>query len=397
MGVYIAGKGVITSIGKNVEENFNSLIQSKSGVGRMQYLQSGYSETLPVAEVKFTNSELAEMAGVKFGSPRTSLLSTIAAKEAMENSGINFSKYRVGFISANTVGGMDNTEQRYKEFLTDKTGAQLTGVLQHDCGTITEIAAEALQINGFVTTISTACSSSANSIMYAIRLIETGVLDVVVAGGADSLSRFTLNGFNALMILDKKPCTPFDENRNGLNLGEGAAYIVLASERVMQEQNKEKKFLVSGYANANDAFHQTASSPEGKGNYLAMTQALAKSGLQKEDISYINLHGTGTGNNDVSEGTAIQRIFSKVPPASSTKSFTGHTLGASGSVEAVYSLLGMEHGLIFPNLRFATQMKELNFKPVTELVKDVELNHVMSNSFGFGGNCSSLIFSKYKK
>lgn len=397
MGVYIAGKGIITSIGKNVEENFNSLVHSKSGIEKMQFLQSGYSETLPVAEVKFTNSELSEMAGVKLGSPRTSLLSTIAAKEAMQNSGINFNRYRVGFVSANTVGGMDNTEQRYQEFINDKNGAQLTGVLQHDCGTITEIAADALQIHDFVTTISTACSSSANSIMYAIRLIESGVLDVVVAGGADSLSRFTLNGFNALMILDKNACTPFDENRNGLNLGEGAAYIVLVSERVVQEQNIEKQFVVSGYANANDAFHQTASSPEGKGNYLAMTRAIAKSGIDLSEISYINLHGTGTGNNDVSEGTAIQRIFTKVPPVSSTKSFTGHTLGASGSVEAVYSLLGMEHGLIFPNLRFATQMKELRFKPVTALLKNVELNHVMSNSFGFGGNCSSLIFSKYKK
>ncbi len=394
MGVFIAGKGIITSIGANTQENFASLIAAKSGIGNMEILQSNFAGVIPVAEVKLTNSQLAAIAGIDAHSPRTALLSTIAAKEAVLNSGIDLKKWRVGFLSANTVGGMDKTEQRYQEYLTDKSGAELTGVVQHDCGTITELAADALGIRHFVTTISTACSSSANSIMYAQRLIQAGIIDVAVAGGADSLSRFTLNGFNALMILDRKPCTPFDEHRNGLNLGEGAAYLVLASEKVMNDAKREKKYVLSGYANANDAFHQTASSPEGKGNFLAMTKALEVGKLLPEEISYINLHGTGTNNNDVSEGTAIQRIFKKVPPASSTKSFTGHTLGASGSVEAVYSLLAMEHGVVYPNLRFATPMKELNFTPVTTLLENADIKHVMSNSFGFGGNCSSLIFSK---
>ena len=394
MGVFIAGKGIITSIGANTQENFASLIAAKSGIGNMEILQSNFAGVIPVAEVKLTNSQLAAIAGIDAHSPRTALLSTIAAKEAVLNSGIDLKKWRVGFLSANTVGGMDKTEQRYQEYLTDKSGAELTGVVQHDCGTITELAADALGIRHFVTTISTACSSSANSIMYAQRLIQAGIIDVAVAGGADSLSRFTLNGFNALMILDRKPCTPFDEHRNGLNLGEGAAYLVLASEKVMNDAKREKKYVLSGYANANDAFHQTASSPEGKGNFLAMTKALEVGKLLPEEISYINLHGTGTNNNDVSEGTAIQRIFKKAPPASSTKSFTGHTLGASGSVEAVYSLLAMEHGVVYPNLRFATPMKELNFTPVTTLLENADIKHVMSNSFGFGGNCSSLIFSK---
>lgn len=397
MCAYIVGKGVITSIGSNTQENLLSLIEGKTGVGKMEILQSNFSDALPVAEVKFSNKQLAELAGINASSPRTALLSTIAAKEAVGNAAINLAKWRVGFISANTVGGMDKTEERYKEYLQDKAGAQLTGVVQHDCGTITEITADAIGVHHFVSTISTACSSSANSIIYAARLLQAGIVDVAIAGGADSLSRFTLNGFNALMILDKKPCTPFDENRNGLNLGEGAAYIVMVSEKVLKAENKKALYCLSGFANANDAFHQTASSPEGKGNFLAMTQALQKSQLSPSAISYINLHGTGTNNNDVSEGTAIQKIFGQVPPASSTKSFTGHTLGASGGVEAVYSLLALEHNLIFPNLRFSTQMKELNFAPITSLQKNIEINHVMSNSFGFGGNCSSLIFSKCKQ
>ncbi|MCH5599879.1 hypothetical protein MKP09_19145 [Niabella ginsengisoli] len=179
-----------------------------------------------------------------------------------------------------------------------------------------------------------------------------------------------------------------------MNLGEGAGYIVLVSEKVAATLNKQPAVIINGWSNANDAYHQTASSPDGTGSLLAMKGALAKSGLQPADIDYINLHGTGTSNNDIAEGTAIKTLFENNYPAmSSTKSFTGHTLGASGGIEAVFSYLAIQKGLIFPNLRFETPMKELPFTPVTEL-QQWEIKHVMSNSFGFGGNCSSLVFSK---
>jgi 3-oxoacyl-(acyl-carrier-protein) synthase len=166
------------------------------------------------------------------------------------------------------------------------------------------------------------------------------------------------------------------------------------SEKVAATLGKKPIVRLSGYANANDAFHQTASSAEGKGNYLAMQQALKMSGLKTEDIDYINLHGTGTANNDLSEGLAIQRLFGEhVPKASSTKSFTGHTLGASGGIEAIMSVMAIEEKMIFPNLRFSTRMKELSFSPVVSLLENQPVRHVLSNSFGFGGNCSSLIFS----
>ncbi len=152
---------------------------------------------------------------------------------------------------------------------------------------------------------------------------------------------------------------------------------------------------MSGYCNANDAYHQTASSPDGIGSYLAMKGALKMSGLKPSDITYINLHGTGTQNNDIAEGTAIKRLFDPhYPKMSSTKSFTGHTLGASGGIEAVFSALAIQHGMIYPNLRFQTQMKELPFTPETKFSENATIKHVLSNSFGFGGNCSSLIFSK---
>ncbi len=394
--VFIAGKGVISAIGNNVAENLASLRCGNSGVARITILPTRYAETLPAAEVKLTNEELAKLAGLDAGVSRTALLSMIAAREALQSANISdITKWRTGFISANTVGAMDKTETIYKEYLKDDQADALLEEINYDSGFITEIVARELGIKDHITTISTACSSSANSIAYGSRMIKNGLLDIVIAGGTDSMSRFTLNGFNSLMILDSKPCTPYDENRMGLNLGEGAGYVVLVSERVAATLAQKPGIVVSGYANANDAFHQTASSPEGKGNFLAMTGALEMSGLKPADIDYINLHGTGTSNNDLSEGNAIQRIFDKVPMVSSTKPYTGHTLGACAGIEAVYSMLAIENGIVFPNLRFKTQIKEHRFAPVTELKENVEVNNVMSNSFGFGGNCSSVIISKY--
>src|SRR5436190_2303869 len=168
------------------------------------------------------------------------------------------------------------------------------------------------------------------------------------------------------MILDHEFCKPFDENRKGLNLGEGAGYVVLVSEKVAASLANKPFCALTGYCNANDAYHQTASSPDGTGSFLAMKGALAMSGLNVTDIDYINLHGTGTQNNDIAEGTAIKRLFDPAyPKMSSTKSFTGHTLGASGSIEAVFSALSIRQGIIYPNLRFHTQMKELPFAPET--------------------------------
>ena len=246
-----------------------------------------------------------------------------------------------------------------------------------------------------VTTISTACSSSANAIALGTRMIKQNLLDIAIVGGVDALTKFTLNGFNTLQILDTEQCRPLDESRVGLNLGEGAAYLVLMSENVAKQLNQEIFCNVVGYHNANDSFHQTALSDDAKGPTLAMQGALKKSGLQANDIDYINMHGTGTRNNDNAEGLAIQSIFKdKIPKLSSTKSFTGHTLGASGAVEAVFSALAIKHGIVFPNYSFEQPMENLNIIPERTFKKNQEIKYVMSNSFGFGGNCSSLIFSK---
>jgi 3-oxoacyl-[acyl-carrier-protein] synthase-1 len=394
--VYIAGAGVISGIGNNVAEHLRAFEQEEAGMGAITMLNTIHKDDLPVAEVKLSNEELAAMTGLSANTSRTALLSLVAAREAMDDAAIpDFGSLRTGFVSANTVGGMDKSEDFFVDFLEDNNKGKLRNVFDHECGSKTEIVADKLGISDYMTTISTACSSSANAIFYGARLIKNDLLDVVIAGGTDALTKFTLNGFNTLMILDKQLCKPFDEHREGLNLGEGAGYLVLVSEKVAKTLTKPVYCKLSGYNNSNDAYHQTASSPDGTGSYLAMKGALEKSGLKPSDIDYINLHGTGTPNNDSAEGTAVKRLFDPhYPPMSSTKSYTGHTLGASGGIEAVFSVLAIKHGIIYPNLRFETQMSELPFQPETKFLKGQNINHVMSNSFGFGGNCTSLIFSR---
>lgn len=394
--VYIAGAGAITAIGNTVPECLAAFAREEAGMGPITYLETIHKGIIPVAEVKLNNEELAARTGAPAQWSRTALLSLAAAQEALADAHIeNLSSLRTGFISANTVGGMDKTEQFFSHFMDDHSRGRLRDVVNHECGAVTELVANALGIKHYVTTINTACSSSANALFLAARMIKQGLLDVAVAGGTDALTRFTLNGFNTLMILDRRFCKPFDNAREGLNLGEGAGYVVLVSERVAQSLGKVPYALLSGYANANDAYHQTASSPNGEGSYLAMSGALRRSGLQPGDIDYINLHGTGTPNNDQAEGTAIRRVFGDdLPRLSSTKSFTGHTLGACGGVEAVFSVMAIQEGIIYPNLRFQTPMNELGILPETRFLKAQAVNHVLSNSFGFGGNCSSLIFSK---
>ena len=394
--VHIAGVGMVSAIGNNVAETLLALENCQAGIGPITTLNTIHKSKLPVGEVKLSNEELGALTGMDNKISRTALLAVLAAKEALADTGlVSLEGLRTGFISANSVGGMDKTENFFQDFLRNPQSGKLRNVVNHECGSVTELVADKLGIKNYVSTISTACSSSANSIFFGARLIKFNQLDVVIAGGVDALTKFTLNGFNTLQILDQQPCQPFDENRRGLNLGEGAGYVVLISERAAEKFNTNYYCKLSGYSNANDAHHQTASSPEGAGSYLAMKGALQQSGLQTSDIDYINLHGTGTQNNDISEGTAIKRLFTPpYPKMSSTKAFTGHTLGASGGIEAVLAALSIRHGIIYPNLRLATPMEALPFVPEKSFLKNQSVRHVLSNSFGFGGNCSSLIFSK---
>ena len=395
-GVAITGMGIISSIGNTVSENYNALLSGKNGITRIENIETMHRDAIMVGEIKITNEDLIKQLNLppENNYSRTALLGAIAAKQAIADAGIwDIKAHKTGLVSGTSVGGMDMTERYYYDWLTDKSVQKYIDVQQ--AGDSTKKIAEQLGIQeSFVTTISTACSSAANAIMFGARLIKSGKLDRVVVGGADCLSKFTINGFKTLMILSDIASSPFDENRKGLNLGEAAAFLVLESEEIVKAENKKVLAYVKGYGNANDAFHQTASSENGDGATLAMEKALSVAGLKARDIDYINTHGTATGNNDLSEGRAILRVFKdQIPAFSSTKAFTGHTLAAAGGIEAVYAILSLQHNVIFPNLNFKTPMKEFSLLPQTE-VKHKELNVILSNSLGFGGNCSTVIFSK---
>jgi 3-oxoacyl-[acyl-carrier-protein] synthase-1 len=394
--VFITGYGIITSIGKNAEENFRSLMQRKSGFGDVSVLETIHQKTLPSCEIKLHDQELRETTKVKSGSgfTRTTLLGLHALQEALASAQLSATEIgEAGLLSATTTGGIREFEKFFYNLLDLRQEGDFSQFADTaNPGEHCEHLADHLGIKKYIATISTACSSSANAIIHGAQLIKSGKLDCAICGGTEALSKFTINGFNALMIIDPEHCRPFDASRNGLNLGEGAAYVALESETAVIRKGKTPLAELKGYGNANDAFHQTASSPEGFGAYSAMKSALKTGGISPADVDYINAHGTATENNDLSEGAGIQKLFGDtVPYFSSTKPYTGHTLAAAGSIEAVYAMMAIRYQMVWPNLNFAQQMPELSIRPVTELIQQATLRNVLSNSFGFGGNTSSLL------
>jgi 3-oxoacyl-[acyl-carrier-protein] synthase-1 len=391
MHILVTGIGITSGIGRDVNENIDALYAQRSGMGKTTLFPTEID--VPVAEVKLGNEELKSILGLPSDKTfsRTALLGLKAAKEAFDDANVDVKTQRVGLISSTTVGGMDLSENFYALFRNDPSKGRLRQIVSHDCGDSTERIARYIGIDHYVTTISTACSSAANAIMLGARMIKNDLLDAALVGGTDALCKFTLNGFNSLMILDDAHCRPFDKHRKGLNLGEGSAFIVLQRDDRVE---KNAYCELTSFANANDANHQTATSPEGDGPYLAMSRTLEKAGMKPCDIDHINVHGTATVNNDLSEGRAIRRLFgAKVPPFTSTKGYTGHTLGAAGGVEAVYSVISIVQDVIFPTLNFATPIPDLDLRPATALREKAGIKHLLSNSFGFGGNASVLLFS----
>ena len=396
--IAITGTGIICAIGNDKEQMLDALLRRRTGIGTMRYLHSVHRE-LPVGEVKLSNDDLKTALGMDVSKEvsRTELLGISALRQAVHEADVHRAAgRRVVLVNGTTVGGMDITEQHYSELRAHADDHLPQEVLEclrhHDCGSTTAGMAHYFDCFDDYTTLSTACSSAANAIILGAQLLDMRLADVVVAGGTESLSAFHLNGFNSLMILDHEPCRPFDRQRAGLNLGEGAAYLVMErADDVRVSQRKVYGFL-SGWGNACDAYHQTASSPDGEGAYQAMRQALEMAALKPSDIQYVNAHGTGTPDNDRSESVALRRLFGEaLPPVSSTKSFTGHTTSASGSIEAVICLLTMHHHFLPANLGWHVAMDDGivptlgndNARPV----------HVLSNAFGFGGNDSALLFS----
>lgn len=397
--VVVTGIGIISALGIGVDAHTTALQKKESGVNPISILPTVHAGEFIIGEIKRTNDELADIAGVPTGDngyTRTALISLVSMQNLLQTVDIGLLRNKkIALINANTVGGMSKMEDIYFDVSSDHPNpANLKYIDPLDCADSTLKIGEHFGLNTIMATISTACSSSANSLLVGARMIKQGLVKRAVCGGCDAMSRFTLNGFASLKNVDKNNCKPFDQNRGGLNLGEGAGYCLLESESAARERGANIIAVLSGYANTNDAYHVTAPSPDGSGAENTMRQALNMAGLQPADIGYINAHGTATLNNDLSEGLAIQRLFgNNPPPFSSTKPFTGHTLAAAGIIEAIFSMIAMEQQITLPNLNFETKMDELDIMPATE-VHEHRIQHVLSNSFGFGGSNVSLIFSK---
>lgn len=391
--VFVTGVGIISSIGSGTAETLDALRNGKAGIGRLTHFVSAH-DNIPVAEVKFNNQALADMAGFAGNAARESrntMLSLIAAGQAVKSSAWERNPHLpTGAVFATTVGGMDLNEQYYKSLLESDAYKDMISLF--DSADCTEKLARRFGIQQLISTVSTACSSSANAILLGSRFIRNRLVKRVLVGGSDALTKFTINGFNGLEILSPTGCRPFDLCRNGLTIGEGAAALVLESEDAADPSSIICE--VKGYANINEAYHATSSAADGSGAIMAMTGALKAARLTPADISYINAHGTGTQVNDLSEGIAISKVFGgNLPPVSSTKSFTGHTLGAAGAIEAVIAALAIQQQVIIPQVNFGQPMAEVAIQPQLTMTP-ARIDHVMSNSFGFGGSNTTLIFSK---
>jgi 3-oxoacyl-(acyl-carrier-protein) synthase len=390
--VFVTGIGIVSAVGSTLAENRSALAAGRSGVSRTATLASRYAGVLPFGSVGITTEEWKEKFRIAGrGVTRTSLLALHAFTDAIADAGLTAGALRdprVALVGATTVGGMCLTDELYRD--TTQSCDDSPYLSSYDCASVHLFLQSRYGMTGLGTTINTACSSSANAIQYGARLVRSGRATTAIAGGADSLAKFTINGFHALQILSGEPCRPFDRDRAGLNLGEGAAFLVLQGEE--EAAGKTVYAEVTGYCNANDAFHPSALSLTGIGPHLAMQGALKAAGLEPGDVDFINTHGTATDNNDEAEGRAMLRLFGELPPFVSTKPYTGHTLGAAGAIEAVYSILSIRHQELYPGLNFAEPIPDIGIRPV-QGYRPQRIRHVMSNSFGFGGNCTSLIFS----
>ncbi len=399
--IVVTATGIITALGTGQATHAAALRQGRSVLRHPQILQTRHAAEFVVGEVAHDNASLMRRLALDPAVPgytRTALLSMCAVQDLMTHTNATYLQQaggRLAFVNANTVGGMSEVENLYPAFLkADPHAEESRWINSLDCAESTEQVARHFGLKPHMATISTACSSSANAALVAARMLRLGLADVAIAGGGDALSRFTLNGFNSLKNVDRQTCRPFDGERAGLNLGEGAAYLVLEREGSAKARGAAIEAVLSGWCNANDAYHPTAPSPDGSGALRTMQGALGMAGLEPARIGYINAHGTATLNNDIAEGKAIQSLWAdKPPPFSSTKPFTGHTLAGAGAVEAIIAILAIRERFTPPNLNWRTPMGELNIQPVMS-AESAEIEHVMSNSFGFGGNNVSLILSR---
>ncbi|MCU7906277.1 MAG: beta-ketoacyl-[acyl-carrier-protein] synthase family protein [Candidatus Thiodiazotropha sp. (ex Epidulcina cf. delphinae)] len=295
---------------------------------------------------------------------------------------------RIGLFLGTSTSGIATTEAAYRRRTDGRLPADYVPTCTHNIFSVNSFVRRLLGLGGPNLAISTACSSSAKVFAAAHRYIETGICDAAIVGGVDSLCLTTLYGFSALDLVSAQICRPWDTERNGINIGEAAGFALLQKPR-----NNPSAPRLLGYGESSDAHHMSTPHPQGDGAMSAMQQALQRAGLKPGEIDYINLHGTATRSNDAAEDRAVYRLFGQQPACSSTKGFTGHTLGAAGITESLFSLLCLENGLLPGNLQTRQTDPDLQANIILQR-QHKSISRVLSNSFGFGGNNCSLIFGE---
>jgi 3-oxoacyl-(acyl-carrier-protein) synthase len=368
--VYITGSGIISSLGTGLVETEITLRQNRSAIQPLKLFSLLQGSPLPVGAVQGLDQASSLL-------PRTHRLAGIAAAQAMEGA----TQPPEAIILGTTTGGILTTEQLLKSGEQKKEHYQY-----HGLHTVASTLAKELNCTGPVIVVSTACSSGAVAISLAMKMLRSGKVKSVLAGGVDSLCRLTYFGFHSLQLVDQNGCKPLDLRRQGMAVAEGAGMLLLSTEKTA---TCSVELLGTGLSC--DAYHPAAPHPEGQGAFMAMQRALTNAGLQPKDISYINLHGTGTPDNDLAESKAVRRLFTNPPPLSSIKGASGHSLAAAGAIEAVIATIAITQGLMPANTGLHTVDPTLNLSPITRPQLE-PTTAVLSNSFGFGGNNGSLIF-----
>jgi 3-oxoacyl-[acyl-carrier-protein] synthase II len=399
--VVITGIGVITSIGESLSSFEEGIFSGKSGIRPITVFDASGFACNSAGQVE--DSDLKgrlPFDNVRRAS-RCDLLGLIAAYEAIIDSGIspeNLGRRDVGVILGGGAGGMLSWEIYRRAQKTKDKRPRPSNLLASSPCTLTDLIAGIFGFTGTRSTITTACSSSATSIGYSGDLIRSGTHDVVITGGSEALSELTFAGFNSLRLVDPEYCRPFDRERKGLSLGEGAAILVMEEYEHALQRGAHTYAEVIGYGINSDAYHMTSPDPEGVGMGRAMEMALENSCVDKDQVDYINAHGTGTKVNDGTETTAIKRVFGKDKAGdlriSSTKSMVGHCLGAAGAVEAAATVLAIMKQAAPPTIHLENPDPECDLNYVSGGPEPCRIRMAMSNSFAFGGNNTSIILGR---
>lgn len=396
--VVITGLGSINALGTGVDAFARGLREGRSGIGQIALFDASAYRSRWAAEVRRLDVPPSLPAALSRRASRSDLFALIAAQEAIGAAGLaDADRSRIGVVIGASTGGMFEGESCFEGFMRGGQWQSLRGVLNTPVSTTVDLLAGVLDCRGPRLTISTACSSGNNALGIAADWIRAGRADVVLCGGVDSLCRMTLSGFNVLQAVDTVPCRPFDRDRAGLTLGEGAAMFILESEASARNRGVPVCAEFLGYAASADAYHMTQPRPDGASALFAARRALQESGVHADEVDYVNAHGTGTPLNDAVETGILKQLLGGRAgrvPVSSTKSTTGHCLAAAGAIEALACVIALRDGCIPPTLNLENADPECDLDYVPKRSRPLEIRTALSNSYGFGGNNTTIVLRR---